>query len=62
MPEIGDAVPVTGSAVIDGNTQLPNNLLNLFGFGPLNIEEAYNQDLPSGIPSLSLVCYARRCD
>ena len=53
VPEIGDAVPVTGSAVIDGNTQLPNNLLNLFGFGPLNIEEAYaNQDLPSGIPSL----------
>ncbi|GIR71455.1 MAG: hypothetical protein CM15mP74_27060 [Halieaceae bacterium] len=44
--------PCDGSAVIDGNTQLPNNLLNLFGFGPLNIEEAYaNQDLPSGIPS-----------
>jgi hypothetical protein len=53
VPGVGQAVPVTGSKIIDGNTQLPTNLLNLFGFGPLNIQEAYaNQDLPSGVPSM----------
>lgn len=53
VPGVGGAVPVTGSNIIDGNTQLPTNLLNLFGFGPLNIQDAYaNQDLPSGVPSM----------
>ena len=54
VPDINSARPVRGSALIDGNTQLPTNLLSLFTGQPLNLVDEYtNQPLPPGVPVLS---------
>ncbi len=42
VPDINSAIPVTGSGLVDGNTSLPDNL----------VEEYRNQPLPSGVPVL----------
>jgi len=55
VPDINSAVAVTGSSLIDGNTQLPTNLISFAG-APINLEEAYaNAPLPSGVPKLGQV-------
>ncbi len=53
VPDINSAIAVNGSRLIDGNTQLPTNLISLFTGAPINLEEAYaNAPLPSGVPQL----------
>ncbi|MGI9238383.1 MAG: TonB-dependent receptor, partial [Woeseiaceae bacterium] len=53
VPDINSAVSVNGSGLVDGNTQLPTNLISLFTGDPINLEDAYaNAPLPSGVPRL----------
>ena len=55
VPDLNAAIPVTGSAIIDGNTTLPTNLIT-FGGDPVNLEDAYgNAILPSGVPGLDRI-------
>lgn len=52
VPDINSAVSVRGSWLVDGNTQLPTNLIS-FGGDPVNLADAYaNAPLPPGVPQL----------
>lgn len=53
VPDINSALSVRGSSLVDGNTQLPTNLISLFTGAPINLVDAYsNAPLPPGVPRL----------